>query len=65
MPFLHLKANKAIVVGSHSAGQTVGTRERLTFIPGRFMVVYYFPEFAEVRWRLWSRSNPQIREVRL
>jgi hypothetical protein len=46
---LHLKANKAFVVGSHSAGQTVGTRERLSFIPGRFMVVYYAPEVSEVR----------------
>jgi len=60
-----LNANKAFVVGSQSAGQSVGTKERLTFIPGRFMVVYYAPVVAEVRCRLWSRGIPRVREGRL
>jgi hypothetical protein len=50
-------ANRADVVGSHAAGQTVVTGEHLTFIPGRFIVVYFGPKVAELRWRLWATNN--------
>jgi hypothetical protein len=54
---LLLRPNRVYVVGSHAAGQTAVTREHLTFIPGRFMVVYLGPKVAELRWRWWARDD--------